>query len=105
MARRSTCGGRSVPCRRRPCEGPMAEESTARRVLLVEDNPDDRLRIQRMVRGHRRDYRIEQCTSGEEALSLLARDSAFDCVILDYRLPDMDGLEFLRRLRGGGRLP
>jgi len=82
----------------------MAEGNAARRVLLVEDNPDDRARIQRMVRGHRREYRIEQSTSGEDALALLARDPAFDCVILDYRLPDMDGLEFLRRLRDGGRL-
>lgn len=83
----------------------MADAPEARRILLVEDNPDDRARIKRMLRGHRREYVIVQCESGEEALAKLSAEGPFDCVLLDYRLPDMDGTEFLRRLRSGAALP
>jgi len=83
----------------------MADAPEARRILLVEDNPDDRARIQRMLRGHRREYVVVQRTSGEEALAALTGTARFDCVLLDYQLPDMDGIEFLRRLRTGAGLP
>ncbi|HET9683322.1 MAG TPA: response regulator [Gemmatimonadaceae bacterium] len=83
----------------------MAEAPQARRILLVEDNPDDRARVQRMLRGHRREYRVESSTSGEDGLAKIAAGARYDCVLLDYRLPDMDGTEFLRRLRSAAGLP
>ncbi len=46
----------------------------------------------------RRGYRIAQAETGEAALALLARHS-FDLVLLDIRLPGIDGLEVLRQLR------
>jgi signal transduction histidine kinase len=76
-------------------------EQKARAVLLVEDNEDDQLRIQRMLRSGTRRYDITTVSTGDEALQLLRdRDRRFDCVLLDYNLPDVDGLEFLRALRG-----
>src|SRR3569833_2873129 len=76
-------------------------EAKPRAVLLVEDNEDDALRIQRMLRAGPRRYDITQVSSGEEALSLLADDDRhFDCVLLDYHLPDVVGIEFLRSMRG-----
>jgi signal transduction histidine kinase len=76
-------------------------EQKARAVLLVEDNEDDQLRIQRMLRSGIRRYDITTVSTGEEALRFLRdRDRRFDCVLLDYNLPDIDGLEFLRSLRG-----
>ena len=83
----------------------MAEAPQARRLLLVEDNPDDRARMQRMLRGHTREYRVEASASGEDALAKIAAGERYDCVVLDYSLPDMDGTEFLRRLRSAGGLP
>jgi signal transduction histidine kinase len=84
----------------------MAEAPAARTILLVEDDPDDRMRVQRMLRGRRRAYRVTPVNSGEEALARLAAGERFDCVLLDYTLPDMDGAAFLERLRGeGGVLP
>jgi DNA-binding response OmpR family regulator len=47
-------------------------------------------------------YRVDAVTTGTEALHR-TRDRAFDLVILDLGLPDMDGLDVLRRLRGEGR--
>jgi signal transduction histidine kinase len=83
----------------------MADAPAARAILLVEDDVDDRMRVQRMLRGQRRAYRVQPVSTGEEALARIAGGERFDCVLLDYKLPDMDGEEFLRRLRNGGALP
>jgi signal transduction histidine kinase len=77
-----------------------------RSILLVEDNADDRGRVHRLLRGHRREYHVVDCATGEDALALLGTGTHFDCVLLDHYLPDMDGNELLRRLRAAtGRLP
>lgn len=39
------------------------------------------------------------CETGEEGLETL-RDQAYDIIIVDYKLPGMDGLEFLKRIEG-----
>jgi signal transduction histidine kinase len=77
----------------------MTREAKPRVVLLVEDDDDDRGRILRMLRGAARRYEIVECTTGAEGLSALNGERSFDCVILDYHLPDMDGLTFLRKAR------
>jgi signal transduction histidine kinase len=69
------------------------------RVLLVDDSPEDREVYRRLLQQdseHR--YEFLEADMGEEGLRL-ARDEAPDCLLLDYRLPDVDGLEFLSRLR------
>jgi signal transduction histidine kinase len=76
-------------------------EQKARAVLLVEDNEDDAQRIQRMLRGGTRRYDITWVSTAEDALAQLRDDDRrFDCVLLDYNLPDLVGIEFLRALRG-----
>jgi signal transduction histidine kinase len=76
-------------------------ELKARSILLIEDNSDDCARITRMLRAGKRRYQLTECHTGEEALALLrSGDRAFDCVLLDYHLPDMDGRAFMRELSG-----
>lgn len=67
-------------------------------VLIVDDNPDD-VRVYRRLleRNDGYDRRVADVSTGEEGLAFLASQPA-DCVLLDYRLPDMDGLEFLSQL-------
>lgn len=43
-------------------------------------------------------YRVDKAYSGAEALALVEKES-FDLILLDMRMPEMDGLEVLRRLR------
>jgi len=73
------------------------------RILLVDDSPEDREVYKRLLQkdGENR-YEFLEADLGEEGLRL-AREAAPDCLLLDYRLPDVDGLEFLSRLRSEGQ--
>src|SRR5437588_570981 len=68
------------------------------RILVVDDSPEDRLIYRRLLAkdpDHR--YEIVETDSGAEGLRQ-ARAERPDCVLLDYCLPDLDGLEFLAAL-------
>ena len=73
------------------------------RVLIVED---DRQLRSSMTRGLREaSHIVEQAPTGEQAIAL-AKSSTFDVVILDVRLPDVDGLAVCRAIRAAGnRVP
>jgi CheY-like chemotaxis protein len=66
------------------------------RVLLVED--DAALAQMYRVKLERDGYTVRVAGDGEEALGLLAGDLP-DLIFLDVRLPRMDGLTFLERVR------
>ena len=70
------------------------------RVLLVED--DAALTQMYRVKLERDGYTVQVAGDGEEALGLLERELP-DLIFLDVRLPRMDGLTFLERLRAGDR--
>ncbi|WP_432761078.1 HAMP domain-containing protein [Methylobacterium oryzisoli] len=76
-------------------------EPRRRRLLIVEDNPAERLGIAALL-GHE-DVDILTAESGEEALATL-HDSPVDCVVLDLKLPDMSGFSVLERLRADAQL-
>ena len=44
-------------------------------------------------------WRVEVCARGDEALRRLQGETRFDLLILDFRLPGLDGLELARRAR------
>jgi signal transduction histidine kinase len=75
------------------------------RILIVDDSPEDREIYRRLLvqdTDHRYDFL--ETDLGEEGLRL-ARDEGPDCLLLDYRLPDLDGLEFLSRLKAERPVP
>jgi CheY-like chemotaxis protein len=65
-------------------------------ILLVDDNRDGLL-VRRCLLEEL-GYRVETATNGEEGLRLF-ESSPFDVVVTDYRMPRMDGGEFIRRIR------
>jgi HAMP domain-containing protein/CheY-like chemotaxis protein/signal transduction histidine kinase len=67
-----------------------------KQLLVVEDNAAEQLSIKELL-GYD-DIDIVAVGTGEEALTAL-HEQAFDCVVLDLRLPDMSGFEVLERLR------
>jgi HAMP domain-containing protein/CheY-like chemotaxis protein/nitrogen-specific signal transduction histidine kinase len=67
-----------------------------RRLLIVEDNPAEQMSVRELL-GHD-DIDVSVVSTGAEALDLVTRE-AFDCVVLDLRLPDMTGFDILERMR------
>jgi HAMP domain-containing protein/CheY-like chemotaxis protein/signal transduction histidine kinase len=67
-----------------------------KRLLVVEDNPAEQLSIKALL-GYD-DIDVTVVATGSEALTAVTED-AFDCVVLDLRLPDMSGFEVLERFR------
>lgn len=66
-----------------------------KRVLLVEDDERQRESVVALIDDD--DVDITAVATGEEALHLL-RNAVFDCMIIDLKLPDMQGHELLRKM-------
>ena len=86
--------------------------TASRKILLVEDNPDDERLTLRALDRHQISNEVEVARDGAEALDYLfgtgeheGRDltDAPAVVLLDLKLPKIDGLEVLRRLRADAR--
>lgn len=72
----------------------MAE--TSLQILIVDDNPEDRDLYRRLLLSHTDgcEYRFLEAELGEDGLAACRAEQP-DCILLDYQLPDLDGLEFL----------
>jgi two-component system, response regulator len=70
-------------------------------ILLVEDNPDDVALTLRALKDSRIANEVRVARDGEEALRMLHGGSAFlpSLVLLDLKLPKVDGLEVLDAVR------
>lgn len=75
----------------------MARNS--RRILIVDDSPDDRVFIKRLIsKTPDVNWTCLEATKGQTGLAL-ALDEQPDCILLDYHLPDMNAIAFLESLR------
>jgi two-component system response regulator len=81
-------------------------------ILLVEDNPDDEALTLRALRKHNIGNKVFVVRDGAEALDFLFCTGAYadrdpndmpQVTLLDLKLPKVDGLEVLRRLRADNR--
>ena len=66
-----------------------------KQVLIIEDDPGNQRAIERLIDSECVETR--SVSTGEQAMQAL-KNSRFDCVILDLRLPDITGFELLQEL-------
>ncbi|MGD1942815.1 MAG: ATP-binding protein [Leptolyngbyaceae cyanobacterium] len=72
------------------------------RILLVDDDAADRLLVRRTL--HDTDLTVSavaEVAYGQAAIAALT-ETPYDCVFLDYQLPDLDGLQLVQQLRAQG---
>ena len=66
------------------------------KILFVDDEPA-------VLDGYRRslykDFQIETAVSGPEAIAALSKNGQFAVVVSDMRMPGMDGVQLLSRIR------
>ena len=69
-------------------------------ILYVDDEPG-LLEIGKLFLEQGGQFSVETVTSAGEALEIL-RTGQYDAIISDYQMPEMDGIEFLKRVRASG---
>jgi two-component system chemotaxis response regulator CheY len=79
----------------RPAE-PAKEESIVR-ALVVDDSRAMRMLLQRILRGA--GFETAEAADGLEALDVLAGGPLPDVALVDWNMPNCDGLEFIKRVR------
>ncbi len=73
-----------------------AKRDMQAKILLVDDEPGVLRAIERLLRRH--GYGVSKFSDATEAL-LAAREHEFQVVISDYRMPNVNGVDFLTQLR------
>jgi two-component system cell cycle response regulator DivK len=83
----------------------MAAPENKGTILYVEDNPDNRLLVKRILLSE--DYSLLEATDAAEALSVL-KTAHPDLILMDINMPDMDGYTLtakIKSLPGFERVP
>ncbi|MCK5162999.1 MAG: response regulator [Desulfobacula sp.] len=74
------------------------EKFNDKRVLIVDDTPSWQIILQKML--HRFSIETDVAGSGEEALRMIgSQDQIYDLILMDWRMPGMDGLQTARLIQ------
>lgn len=83
----------------------MAQPEEKSTILYVEDNPDNRLLVRRILQAE--NYKMLEATNAVEAIDLL-ETTIPDLILMDINMPEMDGYTLTAKIRampGLGRVP
>lgn len=73
-------------------------------LLVIDDDATDRMAVGRALTELGPHYDLREASNGRDGLKLVA-DGDFDCILVDYQLPDTNGLDLLVELRARLRRP
>ncbi len=76
----------------------MENERVSTKILIVEDDPTERVTLQAALESALENVYIESVENGAAAEALV-KVQFFDILIVDYRLPDTDGLALIKKLK------
>ncbi|MEX0269566.1 ATP-binding protein [Leptolyngbyaceae cyanobacterium UHCC 1019] len=68
------------------------------KILVVDDDDVDRMAVRRALKTAGVEMALTEAVDCRSAIAAL-KNTAFDCIFLDYRLPDRDGLSLVKDLR------
>jgi ATP-dependent Lon protease len=71
--------------------------SERKRILIIDDEEICRISAERILTGH--GYEVDMATSGEGGIQLF-NERRHDAVLLDLKMPRMDGIEVARIIKG-----
>jgi len=78
------------------CHSPEIGESL--KICVIDDNPADReLYRQYLIDDFDQEYEFTETGIGNEGIKL-CKSNHFDCILLDYNLPDLNGIDFLNSI-------
>lgn len=77
----------------------MGDAAISLNILLIDDDEVDRQSVIRSLKRGGTLCQVVQAATAADGLRLAA-EQQFDAILLDYRLPDLDGIDVLRALRG-----
>lgn len=78
----------------------MTAHTTDVRMLIVEDNPEMALGLEEFF--ELQGYQVDRAVDGEEGLQRITSLPPYDVVLLDVRMPKMNGFDVLREARRAG---
>jgi len=73
------------------------------KIIIADDSPLLRERLKGLLRGFKNSKVVGEAKTGKEALQLISETNP-DVAILDIRMPEMNGIEVLKRIRETGSL-
>jgi len=75
----------------------MLKTNARKRILIVDDDENARALCERELRDT--GYGTHSTSSGSEALQFINSNPQVDLIVLDIKMPSMDGMEVLKKLR------
>ncbi|MBF0280433.1 MAG: response regulator [SAR324 cluster bacterium] len=87
------------PVKRQARAIPQATELQGLRVLVVDDSAHSREILVDILSSFK--FAAKAVSSGQEALKAIS-EKAFDLILMDWQMPEMDGIEVTRRIQEGG---
>ncbi len=71
------------------------------KILIIDDDIVDRMAVRRALKTIEANFEVSEAKDYQSAIEFLKKKN-FDCIFIDYRLPDKDGLAIVKDLRSNG---